>query len=139
MKKLCFLVLAAFILSTSSYAWQLVPMTLSVSGDNNLQPIGNGHPKSPDETPTVYIDDYTLYFEANHPEYDINNDKINTDKSEQEPWNLEVYNLQNGRIAFKTDVKDNIYYLNTSKWEQGNYIIRAILGDEVYTKKIRVE
>ncbi len=72
MKKLCFLVLAAFILSTSSYAWQLVPMTLSVSGDNNLQPIGNGHPKSPDETPTVYIDDYTLYFEANHPEYVLN-------------------------------------------------------------------
>ncbi len=75
----------------------------------------------------------------NKNNYDINNDKINTDKSEQEPWNLEVYNLQNGRIAFKTDVKDNIYYLNTSKWEQGNYIIRAILGDEVYTKKIRVE
>jgi hypothetical protein len=72
MKKLCFLVLAAFILSTSSYAWQLVPMTLSVSGDNNLQPIGNGHPKSPDETPTVYIDDYTLYFEASHPDYVLN-------------------------------------------------------------------
>ena len=44
MKKLCFLVLAAFILSTSSYAWQLVPMTLSVSGDNNLQPIVDGSP-----------------------------------------------------------------------------------------------
>ena len=71
MKKLCFLVLAAFILSTSSYAWQLVPMTLSVSGDNNLQPIGNGHPKSPDETPVVYIEDYTLYFEASHPDYTL--------------------------------------------------------------------
>ena len=121
---------------TSAVAMEIVAFRCEKIND---RPLTNGHPKSPDETPTVYIDDYTLYFEANHPEYDINNDKINTDKSEQEPWNLEVYNLQNGRIAFKTDVKDNIYYLNTSKWEQGNYIIRAILGDEVYTKKIRVE
>ena len=136
MKKLLFMMMCAFVLSTSVNAKTLVPLTVTIEDDT---PLGNGNSKSPDETPTVYIDDYTLYFEANHPEYDINNDKINTDKSEQEPWNLEVYNLQNGRIAFKTDVKDNIYYLNTSKWEQGNYIIRAILGDEVYTKKIRVE
>ena len=136
MRKVFLTFISILLFGTAIHAKQLVPLNVYIEDPTSL---GNGYPKSPDETPTVYIDDYTLYFEANHPEYDINNDKINTDKSEQEPWNLEVYNLQNGRIAFKTDVKDNIYYLNTSKWEQGNYIIRAILGDEVYTKKIRVE
>ena len=36
------------------------------------QPISHGHPRSPEETPIVYIDDYTLLFEANHPEYALN-------------------------------------------------------------------
>ena len=69
MKKLFFMIMCAFVMSTSVYAWKLVPLTVSI--DNN-KPVGNHTPKSPDETPTVYIDDYTLYFEANHPEYVLN-------------------------------------------------------------------
>ena len=56
-------------MSTSLMAKELVPLTVSWGHD---MPIGHGHPKSPDETPTVYIDDYTLLFEANHPEYVLN-------------------------------------------------------------------
>ena len=47
----------------------LVP--LSVNYDEE-QPGGNGFPKTPITAPTVYIDDYTLLFEANHPDYVLN-------------------------------------------------------------------
>ena len=50
-------------------AWELIP--LSVNYDDE-QPLGPGYPKTPITAPTVYIDDYTLLFEANHPEYVLN-------------------------------------------------------------------
>lgn len=66
MKKLLLIVFGAFILSTSMSAQVLVP--LSVNYDEE-QPLGPGFPKTPITAPTVYIDDYTLLFEASHPEY----------------------------------------------------------------------
>ena len=67
MKKLLLFLISAFIFSTSVSAQELVPLTVCIEEDD--QPGGNGHPRSPNETPIVYIDDYTLLFEANHPEY----------------------------------------------------------------------
>ena len=67
MKKLLLIVFGAFILSTSVSAQVLVPLTISINDDE--QPGGNGFPKTPITAPTVYIDDYTLLFEASHPEY----------------------------------------------------------------------
>ena len=67
-KGLLFLSFALF-MSVSAFAWKQVP--LSPCGFDNT-PVGHGTAKSPDETPTVYIEDYTLYFEANHPEYVLN-------------------------------------------------------------------
>ena len=69
MKKLLFMMMCAFVLSTSVNAKTLVPLT--VSYDDNSS-VGHSNPKSPDETPTVYIEDYTLFFETNHPEYVLN-------------------------------------------------------------------
>lgn len=56
-------------LCSSSVAKEIVAFRCEKIND---RPLTNGHPKSPDETPTVYIDDYMLYFEANHPEYVLN-------------------------------------------------------------------
>ena len=67
MKKLLFTILTAFLLCTTVAAMELIPLTICPY-ENDL-PGGNGHPRSPDETPIVYIDDYTLLFEASHPEY----------------------------------------------------------------------
>ena len=67
MKKLLFTILSAFLLCTTVAAMDLIPLTICPY--ENEQPIGNGQPRSPGETPIVYIDDYTLLFEANHPEY----------------------------------------------------------------------
>ena len=69
MKKNLLLVLFALFMSTSVMAWELIP--LSVNYDEE-QPLGPGNPKTPITAPTVYIDDYTLLFEANHPEYVLN-------------------------------------------------------------------
>ena len=69
MKKLLLFLFSAFIFSTSVSALELVPFTVSIIDD---QPLGNGNPRSPEETPIVYIDDYTLLFEANHPDYVLN-------------------------------------------------------------------
>ena len=67
MKKLLLIVFGAFILSTSVSAQVLVPLTVSINDDE--QPGGNDYPRTPITAPTVYIDDYTLLFEASHPEY----------------------------------------------------------------------
>ena len=69
MRKLFLFLFGAFILSTDVSAQVLVPLTVSIIDE---QPISHGHPRSPEETPIVYIDDYTLLFEANHPEYALN-------------------------------------------------------------------
>ena len=69
MKKLLFLFMSTVFLCSSAVAMEIVAFRCEKIND---RPLTNGHPKSPDETPTVYIDDYTLYFEANHPEYVLN-------------------------------------------------------------------
>lgn len=67
MKKLLLLIVGAFMLSTNVPAQVLVPLTVCIT--ENEQPGGPGHPRSPIEVPLVYIEDYTLSFEANHPDY----------------------------------------------------------------------
>ncbi len=50
MKKFLLLSLFALFMSTSAMAWDLVPLTVNYDDD---QPLGNGHPRSPEETPIV--------------------------------------------------------------------------------------
>ena len=69
MKKLLLFLFAAFILSTDVSAQELVQLTMSIIDE---QPGTNGFPRTPITAPIVYIDDYTLLFEANHPEYVLN-------------------------------------------------------------------
>ncbi len=70
MKKLLFAILTAFLLCTTVVAMDLIPLTICPY--ENEQPGTNGFPKTPMLAPKVYIDDYTLLFEVNHPEYVLN-------------------------------------------------------------------
>ena len=70
MKKFLLVIVGAFMLSTSVWAQTLVPLTVTIEDDE--QPGGNGNPRNPIEVPLVYIEDYTLIFETNHPEYILN-------------------------------------------------------------------
>jgi hypothetical protein len=79
------------------------------------KPLGNGHPKSPDETPTVYIDDYTLYFEANHPEYVLNI----KDEDGDVVYTTVVYSAQTQAVLPST--------------LSGNYVIELAVDNLLYT------
>ena len=75
MKKVLFTLLCAFLFSTSIYAVkELVPLTVSIEEDD--QPIGHGAGRPSIEVPLVYIDDYTLTFEAYHPDYAFKTNKM---------------------------------------------------------------
>lgn len=66
MKKLLLVIAAAFVLSTSMSAKEL--LTFTVRYEDN-KPIGNGGGKSPMRPPVVYIDNHTLSFVVGHPDY----------------------------------------------------------------------
>lgn len=66
MKKLLLLFLGGFLLNIHSFAANRIEFVTSIIDSS---PIGNSAPKSPIQPPVVYIDDYTLTFSADHPEY----------------------------------------------------------------------
>ena len=67
MRKVLFLILSAFMMSTNVNAWEPIPLT--VNGDDDNSSVGHSYPKSPIEPPTVYIENHTLAFENHHPDY----------------------------------------------------------------------
>ena len=69
MKKLLFSSLFILLMNVSAMAWDPIPLTVSYDDE---QPLGPGYPKTPITAPKVYIEDYTLLFEVNHPEYVLN-------------------------------------------------------------------
>ena len=69
MKKLLFLSLFILFMNVCAWAWE--PISFTVSYDD-YNPISHGHPKTPMTPPSVWIDDYTLLFVADHPEYVLN-------------------------------------------------------------------
>ena len=68
MRKLFFILMSCFMFSTHVMA--KVPVNL-VTQKIDPNPLGHPIPKSPIEPPTVYIEDYTLSFEAGHPDYEL--------------------------------------------------------------------
>lgn len=54
-------------------------------------------------------------------------------------WSLEVYDQsQNLKTKFSKD-KVKKHVINTSNWQEGLYIVRAVVGDEIISEKLRVE
>ena len=66
MKKL--LVFLALLMSVTFAQAQQVEINFTCSGIHDGS-IGNQMPRGPVALPTVYLEDYTLTFMANHPEY----------------------------------------------------------------------
>jgi hypothetical protein len=68
MKKIIILLLSILLMGTQAKAQNYKPISFSTS----IIPhgvIGKGHPKSPATPPVVYLEDNTLTFVADHPEY----------------------------------------------------------------------
>lgn len=66
MKKQLFIGLCLMLMCSGISAQEVVVFS---SGTIDDMPLGNGFPKQPINPPTVYIQDYTLTFTADHPEY----------------------------------------------------------------------
>lgn len=113
MKKLFLFVLSAFLMSTSVSAMDLVPLTVSIDEDD--QPIGNGHPKTPITTPKVYIDDYTLLFEANHPEFVL------------------YIKDEDDNVAYSTVVSSTQTQVVLPSTLSGDYQIELVMGNWLFT------
>ena len=117
MKKLLLFLFGAFYLSTSLWAWTLVPLTVQY---DDTMPIGNGHGKPSIETPKVYIEDYTLSFGINHPEYVL----IIKDENGQEVYTTTVFSTQPDVILPST--------------LSGNYEINLVMGNWLFGGEINL-
>ena len=53
-------------------------------------------------------------------------------------WIIEAYNMNNGTKTFGQQVCGNKYILNTTDWQSGNYIIRAVVDGDILTEKVIV-
>ena len=113
MKKLFLLVVSAFIISTTSWAWELVPLSVHISDDD--KPVGHGHNKPSIEIPKVYIEDYTLSFETNHPDY------VLTIKDE------------NGDVVYSTTVFSAQTQVVLPSTLSGDYEIQLVMGNCLFT------
>lgn len=111
MKKLLLLIIATFVLNASSWAWKLVPLTVTY---DDTMPIGNGHGKSLIEMPKVYIDDYTLLFETNHPEYILN------------------IKDENNNVVYSTVVPSTQTQVTLPSTFSGNYEIHLVMGNWLF-------
>lgn len=108
MKKIIILLVSAFIMGTSAYAWNRIPLTVSYEKDD--MPVGNGHSKSPIQAPTVYIEDYTVTFVANHPDYVLN------------------IKDENGDVVYSTTVCSTETQAVLPSTLSGDYEIELIMG-----------
>jgi hypothetical protein len=113
MKKLLLFLFSAFVLSTSVSAQVLVPLTVSI--EEHDQPLGPGYPKTPITAPTVYIDDYTLLFEVDHPEYVL----YIKDEDDNVVYSTVVYSAQTQVVLPST--------------LSGNYQIELVMGNWLFT------
>lgn len=111
MKKL-FVFICAVLISIMVHASVLIP--LSVEWLPN-KPVGNGHPKSPMQPPTVYIEDYTLSFVTGHPDYILN------------------IKDEDGDTVYATTVYSAQTQVTLPSTLSGNYEIVLVMGYWVFT------
>lgn len=112
MKKFLLMIFAAFLLSTSLFAKEVVPFT--VHYDDN-QPIGHGYGRTPMRPPVVYIEDYTLSFETNHPDY------VLTIKDED------------GYVVYTTTVFSTDIEVILPSTLSGDYEVNLVMGNWLFT------
>ena len=113
MKKLLLFLFGAFLLSASVSAQVLVPLTVCI--EENEQPLGNSFPKTPIETPKVYIEDYTLSFGINHPEYVL------------------IIKDENDNVVYTTTVFSTQTDVILPSILSGNYEINLVMGNWLFT------
>lgn len=115
MKKFLLFALSVFTLSTSAFAWKLLPFTVSIDDNKSA-----GHDGTRDlvDPPTVYIEDYALTFETNHPDY--------------------VLNIKDatGAVIYTTTVYSAMTLVTLPSTLSGDYEIELVYGYWLFTGNI---
>jgi hypothetical protein len=112
MRKFCYLLLIALSLSTSAAAWDIIPLAVEIIEG---MPVGNGHAKVPMRPPVVYLENHTLAFVADHPEYILN------------------IKDEDGIVVYSTVVYSTQTQVVLPSTLSGNYEIKLVLGSWVFT------
>ena len=112
MRKFCYLLLIALSLSTSAAAWDIIPLAVEIIEG---MPVGNGHAKSPMRPPVVYIEDHTLAFVADHPEYILN------------------IKDEDGEVVYSTVVYSTLTQVTLPSILSGEYVIELTMGNWKFT------
>ena len=112
MRKYCYLLLIALSLSTSAAAWDRIPLAVGII---ESMPIGHGHSKSPMRPPVVYIEDHTLAFVADHPEYILN------------------IKDEDGEVVYSTVVYSTLTQVTLPSILSGEYVIELTMGNWKFT------
>lgn len=107
------LLFTATCFATVSMATKLM-VPLQVNYDDPSTPLGNNH-KSMVDPPTVYIEDYTLSFEANHPEY------------------LLSIRDEDGYVVYTTMVYSTETQVVLPTTLSGDYMIELAMGELLFT------
>lgn len=98
--------------SMSVKAREQVPFTVYY---DNEQGLGYGHPKSPMRPPVVYIDEYTLTFAVDHPDYVLN------------------IKDEDGALVYTTTVYSTETQVTLPAILSGDYTIELIMGNWKFT------
>lgn len=112
MRKYYYLLLIALSLSTSAAAWDRIPLAVGII---ESMPIGHGHSKSPMRPPVVYIEDHTLAFVADHPEYILN------------------IKDEDGEVVYSTVVYSTLTQVTLPLILSGEYVIELTMGNWKFT------
>ena len=108
MRKHLFLLLFALSLSMSANASHKIPFVTGIVDD---MPIGHGHAKSPMRPPVVYIEDYTMSFTADHPDYILN------------------IKDEDGEVVYSTTVFSSMTQVTLPSTLSGDYEIELLMGN----------
>ena len=112
MRKSFYLLLIALSLSTSAAAWDRIPLAVGII---ESMPIGHGHGKSPMRPPVVYLEDHTLAFVADHPEYILN------------------IKDEDGEVVYSTVVYSTLTQVTLPSILSGEYVIELTMGNWKFT------
>lgn len=112
MKKFVFAVLCFMMMSTCVFAQSPIGFSVSIIDE---KPIGHGNPKSPIQPPVVYIEDYTLTFVVDHPDYEL------TIKDED------------GEVVYSTIVTSAETLVTLPSTLAGEYVIELRMGNWLFT------
>ena len=113
MKKFSVLFLTLLMSCTLAHAQQIVINFKCQGVHDGL--IGNHMPRNPIDPPTVYLEDYTLTFEADHPEYVL------------------YIKDEDDAVVYSTVVSTTVTEVVLPSYLSGDYEIDLVMGDWLFT------